>query len=409
MSSHAPKSSNHTKSILIGSAALAVALIAGLLYLMSAPGNSQGGDFADGSAAAPHTGEAGVYDGRFENDGSENGFDGSVDKQQLIRDYKDWAKYPPNSRPLLPSHRDQIEYRRIPVAMQKMPVKIDGELKPSDYSCLLQPEKHTITEGEAMRVFLSCHKTGEQSKREIRVADYRIEARAGERKFAPVKPTVNDAGLNGDAVAGDRVQTFEFRPRSSDWADMHLTVNFEIEGDESGAKHSLRTHFFASPVAPARFTGNFREEFREGSLIVLAEVEVEKPGNYTIQANLMTTSDEPVAFARNDANLKSGRHFVELEYYGKILRDRDLAGPYRLVGLRGSLNTDVIQPEMLARPPAEVQKFLRNIRDDRPKRMVIPYYTKAYTTKEYDLALFTEAEYTSPAKERRLTELQALP
>ena len=77
--------------------------------------------------------------------------------------------------------------------------------------------------------------------------------------------------------------------------------------------------------------------------------------------------------------------------------------------MRGSLNTDVIQPEMLSRPPAEVQKFLRSIRDDRPKRMVMPYYSKSYVTKEYDLALFTEEEYSSPAKDRRLSELQALP
>ncbi len=400
------KSSNQTKYLLVVSSGVAVALVAGLLYLMGGDGTQEFGDAS--GADDRRQGESGFYNDSL--DPSEAGFDGSVDKAQLIRDYKDWAKYPPNSRPLLPSHLDVIEYRQIPVAMQKMPVKIDGELKASDYSCLLQPENHTITEGERMRVFLSCHKTGEQQKRGVRIADYRLEARAGERRFTPITPTVNDSGENGDSVAGDKIQTFEFRPRQSDWADMHLTVNFEIEGDQSGAKHSLSTHFFSSPVAPARFTGEFREEFREGSLFIAAEVAVTKPGNYTIEANLMDSRDEPVGFARADAaSLKSGRHFVELQYYGKVLRDRDLEGPYRLVGLRGSLNTDVIQPEMLSRPPAEVQKFLRNIRDDRPKRMVMPYYLKPYVTKDYDLALFTEDDYTSPAKERRLSELQALP
>ena len=395
---------NHTKYILIGAGVLAAIL--GLAVIMLGDGTAPG-ELGSSPDSDREGGDQGFYNDNT--DPSSAGFDGSVDKEQLIRDYRDWAKYPPDSRPLLPSHRDVLEYRRIPVAMQKMPVNIDGELKTSDYSCLLQPENHTITEGEHMRVFLSCHKTGEQKKREIRIADYRLEARAGERKFSPIAPTVSDDGLNGDATAKDRVFTFEFRPRASDWADMHLTVNFEIPGDESGAKHSLTTHFFSSPVAPARFTGEFREEFRGGSLIVAAEVEVKKPGNYTIEANLMAANEEPVAFARKDASLKSGRHFVELEYYGRVLRDRDLLGPYRLVGLRGSLNTDVIQPEMLSRPPAEVQKFLRNIRDDRPKRMVIPYFKKAYTTREYDLALFTDEEYTSPAKERRLSELQALP
>ncbi|MEQ9366581.1 MAG: hypothetical protein RIF32_20240, partial [Leptospirales bacterium] len=292
-------SDNKTKYILVGAGVFAAAL--GLAVVMLG-GGVRSGEMGYDAESALDDGEGGLYESNT--DPASAGFDGSVDKEQLIRDYKNWAKYPPDSRPLLPSHSDVLEYRTIPVAMQKMPIKVDGELKTSDYSCLLQPENHTITEGEHMRVFLTCHKTGEQKKREIRIVDYRLEARAGERKFSPIAPTVNDDGLNGDAAAKDRVFTFEFRPRTSDWADMYLTVNFEISGDESGAKHSLTTHFFSSPVAPARFTGEFREEFREGSLIVAAEVEVKKPGNYTIEANLMAANEEPVAFARKDANLK---------------------------------------------------------------------------------------------------------
>ena len=52
-----------------------------------------------------------------------------------------------------------------------------------------------------MRVFLSCHKTGERQKRGVRITDYRLEARAGERRFTPIPPTVNDSGENGDIAS----------------------------------------------------------------------------------------------------------------------------------------------------------------------------------------------------------------
>jgi hypothetical protein len=79
-----------------------------------------------------------------------------------------------------------------------------------------------------------------------------------------------------------------------------------------------------------------------------------------------------------------------------------------LVGLRGSLNTDVIQPEDLARSPQEVERFLSQIRSDRPMRMVIPYYDKEYKTARYSLDVFTDREYDSPGKQQRIADLSAL-
>lgn len=338
-----------------------------------------------------------------------SGFDGRVDREQLIKDYLEWSQYPPDSRPLFASHVDRIEYRRIAAPLQPMPATVDGEVRRSDFSCLLQPEHHSVLETERMRVFLSCTRTGERAATAIRLRDYRLEARAGERRFRPAPPAVNDAGENGDEVAGDRVLTFEFRPSAKDWGDMHLTVNFEIPGDAADATYSLTTHFFSSPTTPARFTGQFREELRDGSLLVEAGMRVERAGPYTIEANLMNADGEPVAYARAEVNLKAGVQFVPLSFYGKILRDANQSGPFRVVGLRGELNTDVIQPEVLARSPAEVERFLAGVRDDRPKRMLVPYFTGTHTTARYDLSAFTDAEYDSIEKTRRLSELSALP
>ncbi len=134
---------------------------------------------------------------------------------------------------------------------------------------------------------------------------------------------------------------------------------------------------------------------------------MKKPGVYTIEANLFA-EDEPVGFARAEEKLSSGLQTIELLYFGKVIRDAGLSGPYRLTGLRGSLNTDVIQAENLAASPAEVERFLNQISDDRPKRMVIPYFTEAYTTQAYSLADFSNREYDSDEKRERLRMLRAL-
>jgi hypothetical protein len=248
-----------------------------------------------------------------------------IDPEQLIADYKEWAKYPPDSRPLLESHVDVIDFRKIPNTVQRMPTRDGDKLRESGFSCLLQPEKHTATEGENMRIFLSCTHTGRPERESIRIKEIKLEAVAGSRRFMPIPPTVSDAGDKGDESAGDRIYTLEFRPRQSDWADMHLTVNFLIESDTTSFTHSLATHFFSSPVAPARFTGNFSEKIDHGSLVVTAELDVVKAGNYTIEANLMGDS-APVAFARQDANLRSGKQTVDLLFYGKVFHDRDVPG-----------------------------------------------------------------------------------
>jgi len=331
----------------------------------------------------------------------------SVSVERLIDDYREWAQYPPNSRPLLPEHVDVLDYRKIAAPPQRMPRRDGDSFRDSGFSCQLQPERHSLTEGEEMRVFLSCMKTGQPERQSVRIKEVKLEASAGDKKFRLPQAAFSDAGDKGDDASGDSVYTMVFRPRASDWADVYVTVNFWIEADQSGFQHSLSTHFFSSPVAPARFTGQFREKLVEGSLVVSVEVNALKPGSYTLEANLMK-GEVPVGYARQDAELPIGKSWVDLLYYGKVIRDREQAGPFELAGLRGALSTDVIQPAMLSRSPAEVEAFLASIRSEHPNRMLIPYLDSAYKTSAYSLSDFTSREYDSPEKQQRMDDLLAL-
>ncbi|MCE9599704.1 MAG: hypothetical protein K8S54_17225 [Spirochaetia bacterium] len=330
-----------------------------------------------------------------------------VDAEQLVADYRVWAQYPPNSRPLLESHQDVIDYKKIQTASQRMPVKVGVEFKDSGYSCLLDPKTHSVFQDEYMHIYLFCSRHGSREREPLRIQEVRLVGVSGDRKILPPPPTIKDDGTSGDQVAGDSIYTIEFRPRKEDWADMNLTVNFQIVSDGTLFTHSLATHFFSSPQTPARFTGQLSDKEQDGSLVVTVELTVLTAGNYTIEANLMHGTD-PIGYARKDAKLAVGKQTVELLYYGKILRDREFEGPYEVLGLRGSLSTDVIQPEDLARSPAEVERFLANIRSDRPNRMLIPYFDKTYKTAPYRLEQFSDREYNSPEKEQRIADLTSL-
>ena len=133
-----------------------------------------------------------------------------------------------SSRPLLPEHVDVLDYRKIAAPPQRMPRRDGDSFRDSGFSCQLQPERHSLTEGEEMRVFLSCMKTGQPERQSVRIKEVRLEASAGDNKFRLPQAAFSDAGDKGDDAAGDSIYTMIFRPRASDWADVYVTVNFSI-------------------------------------------------------------------------------------------------------------------------------------------------------------------------------------
>ncbi|MFH2096497.1 MAG: choice-of-anchor X domain-containing protein [Bacteroidota bacterium] len=331
-----------------------------------------------------------------------------VPREHLLKDYLSWARYPPNSRPLDEGHVDVLDYHIVYLKEQKMPY-FDGEnYVESDFSCVLQPSAHSVFEGESLAIYLSCRKDGSTENRNLKIKSYKVEGKAGELLFNPSKPVVGDNGHNGDETANDGIYTFLFTPDEDDWGDIFLSVKFEVAGDETGSEYELKTHFFASPETPATFTGVFEETVRDGSLYITVELDVSEEGFYTVEANLL--SDEgPIAFARTDKDLEGGKQKVELEFFGKILHDKGIDGPYKLIGLRGQLDTGAIQLANLTKSPEEVAKFLKEVSDERPNRLMVPYYKEEYKTAAYKSREFSDKEYDSPEKQQRIELIQNLP
>lgn len=320
---------------------------------------------------------------------------------KVLMDFREWAQYPPDSRPLQMGDIDQIRHEIIELPMMPMPIVEEGKPKEPVHSCVLQAETHTAYEDQTHETQLRCQNLASGKFVLADIKAVKLTRTAASATFGSPPPDI----VKNDAKTPVSISFF-FRPRQSDWGDMELTVDFTLPDEKVSFVHQLKTHFFSSPQAPAKFTGKFQERLEKGSLIVATELQVRLAGSYRIEANLIADNGEPIATARADARLSGGTQWVDLQFFGKILRDRRIAGPYKVNGLRGQQMNLPINPDDLTLPPEQVEKMLAMTQQTEPiKRGIIPWIGE-YRTEKYQLNQFSDAEYDSDFKRERLAELQ---
>lgn len=81
----------------------------------------------------------------------------------------------------------------------------------------------------------------------------------------------------------------------------------------------------------AQLTGQFRDAAVNGSLEIGVEVEVAEAGRFHVEATLSgPDGNRSIAWAQAAADLEPGRQWMTLPFYGLILHERGVAGPYVL-------------------------------------------------------------------------------
>lgn len=143
--------------------------------------------------------------------------------------------------------------------------------------------------------------------------------------------------------------------------------------DKLGERHYSASVQY-TPAAHAVLNGEWHDALKNGSLVVQAGVTVELAGQYKVIASLYA-GDTAVAFAQNSVALAVGRGFVPLTFFGKILHDKGLAGPYEL---RFAMVFEEFPTEGVYWPGVTVDH--------------------AYRTGEYKAADFSPQPYIEPAR-----------
>ncbi|MCB1160858.1 MAG: hypothetical protein KDK45_25370, partial [Leptospiraceae bacterium] len=280
--------------------------------------------------------------------------------------------------------------------------------KPNGYRCHFQPKTWAIVGMENdIVITLECRDSSNKAI-PIRIdnhAMYHYKEWDGTKTQAH-NADYTDNGTGADLMANDNIYTFTWRPMSNHWGQMFLEVDITYSPEDK--KAHIVAAFFSSPRKPAEFTNYFREVIEDGSLVIYAGISVYTSGSYNIQANLKDVNGNYIAYATEDVKLSTGSQEVRLLFYGKILRDAEARSPYTLTSLRGYRENLPFDPELFGDPSPKALKIIQSAKTTEPDKEIIPIFKEEHKTKEYSLDEFSDKEWQSPEKDRRIQELKSI-
>ena len=324
----------------------------------------------DGVAAAASDAGVELDEAQEAQEGQEESASAGYDDHPSIRQYRTITRYPTSTRRLTTQSTDLLDPNKRHERRQAVPDAQGNEDRA--WEVLYTADRYFVRGEEPVTVSLALWHEGE-----------------------PVIPTgvAMVAAPSGASGSGDQVVLAVERVASGlrvalvpneHWpehvGELEVTATFTAPGlsEQTGR---LSFYFTANDRIPARFTGQFSDDNRNGDLAVDVGVNVETAGTYRIEANLFDQSDQPVAWAQSQADLSPGISNVTLLFYGLAFHDADAVAPFTLRQLRG----------------------YRLRRGDSPHREDIPTHDGEYeTSARYSLGDFRTEEYESPHKERIL-------
>ena len=181
-----------------------------------------------------------------------------------------------------------------------------------------------------------------------------------------------DDGTGADAMADDHIYTAVFAPGADAVPALSRSYMVQVVADTRGDEERRAATSFLYSHPHAQLTGNFRDAMADGSLEVGVEVAVAAPGRFHVEATLYgPDGSRKVAWAQTAGELQPGRHWMTLPFYGLILREQGVEGPYVLRYVALSTTTQM--------PNAKNRLVDAN-----------------YRTAPYDLAAFTDRPFNDP-------------
>lgn len=339
------------------------------------------------------------------------------DPGQALDRYVKWAQYPPDSRPLFGWQKDLIEPYRVlsqPLALVSKPAKgcttdengMPVCKEPAEFlnvRCDMNAEQSVSVGTGDHHIYLFClDEKNERTKIEnLKTRVFRIF----DRKEIPTLPAIHaaDDGSGGDATAGDLMYTITVRPAKSDWGDLFAEATFTVNGKE----HVQRIGWYSTPHVVAEFQQGITDHNEGGHLIVRVPIQINKSGYYLIEANLQEKNDPQrfLATATYEAKLEAGRQTIPLRFWGKILRDQNVNGPYIVREIRARRNNSAVTPDMVQRSLDTGEEISG---EQTEPLWEFVQMAKPYETNEYEAKSFGQEEWNSEEKQRRIDFLKQL-
>lgn len=327
--------------------------------------------------------------------------------KNLFLEFQLEYRYPSDSRPLTKKMADLLDPFRI--TQEKVPIfrpDSDGAIQGyfSWYSSL-----YMVTEDKPAVAWLQVidAKTDKPIHARILSAEIQSDLVFGEKPVGVAD--YNDSGVGYDQEANDGIYTFSWVPRKGEklhWGELTMKVRFDAPSIKLKETEASFT-FNSTPIIPAKFTGNYRESIESGSLIISAEIDVFKPGQYIFEANLFDKeTGTPYHWVYMRKYLEKGTsQSVALPFFGAIFHDRGFEeGRFILRNLRGHRMNLPYDPRKLNEMINKGQEMPDT---HEPLQEWIPLPEEPYITmNRYDVVQFSPLEYQGQDKKERLRVLQ---
>ncbi|MFN3604675.1 MAG: hypothetical protein ACK4UJ_08205 [Leptonema sp. (in: bacteria)] len=337
--------------------------------------------------------------------------------------YKDYLRFPPDSRPLDKKMVDLLNPWKIPTS--PLPVILNPNLKTEtsfkdflkklkeegkteeqiqeiiekefkDYpSFVFQTNKHTLTLGDTLIATLKItDPKGNLLNYEVLEAGIYADRHFDNQRLAT--PEYNDSGIEPDDKKNG-IYTFSWKIPSSEkkyWGDLSLKVKVRIDKLANPNEIELEQGFYSSPFTIAEFLDQFEEEFKDGHLYITAFLDVKKECEYHIQANLISLDfDEPTHWVYYKGILKPGIQKINFRFWGKIFKEKGVEGYFELRDLRGYCENLPFPPSWFG-DPSKVDAIVNAKPKDEPLYFYLPFTNLSYKTKRYyKLTEFSDQEW----------------
>lgn len=187
---------------------------------------------------------------------------------------------------------------------------------------------------------------------------------------ASIEAAMRDDGRGGDEVAGDRRYTASFQPGPKLLG--RVLAEGVVELAKAGVRRVPQALIYTNGPR-AHLTGRWRDEQKDGHLYLSAEVAVEAAGTFTLMAQLVGPTRQPIALVRATEQLDAGTPWMTLRVWGKAIRDAEIDGPYEVRNV-----------------------LLRRDMTERGDYDPGPTILSAHHTKPYRVKDFSEAAYVEP-------------
>lgn len=297
--------------------------------------------------------------------------------------YRAAAQYPHESRPIS-EHPDQL--RPFAPIVEERGLRMPGGSATQGVRLRTTQERVFASGMESSRVTVTL--TDEQGRTlpllVQRAVLKEVTPPGATARTAEVALAVNDAGAQGDLVAGDGTWSALMQPGAQGFAGFAGTVRLEMNLAYAGQPGFLYFDLVYSPEQAATWLPGVREAASAAGLDFFLKAQVLMPGRYVVTGRVDDAQGRPLALVQFNNEVAAGTVEFKLPVFGKLIRDSQPSFPLVL---------------------RDVEAFLLKP-DAFPDRVMLPRRAgEQHRSRSYALASFSDAEWQSEERTRYLTEL----